>query len=156
MARYKVYEKGYKAFEKGMICRGKQYKENTIFEEPSAELCHTGMHFCKEPLDVLNYYPLIDDDGNFTEFAEVEALDKCVSENDKSCTKKLKIKSKIGFDSKIKGKKDNWIVLAEWVFDEDIEKYIPVCVKTAQIDGKVLKEDTFYKLENGKFVEVKE
>ena len=25
--------KGYKAFEHGMICRGKQYAENTVFEE---------------------------------------------------------------------------------------------------------------------------
>lgn len=28
--------KGYKAFEKGMICKGKQYSENTIFEENEA------------------------------------------------------------------------------------------------------------------------
>ena len=33
------------------------------------------------------------------------------------------------------------------------EKYIPVCVKAAQIDGAVIKEDTFYKLENGEFKE---
>ena len=25
--------KGYKGFEKGLICRGKQYTENTVFEE---------------------------------------------------------------------------------------------------------------------------
>lgn len=25
--------KGYKAFNKGMICKGKQYKENTTYEE---------------------------------------------------------------------------------------------------------------------------
>lgn len=30
--------KGYKGFEKGMICRGKQYAENTVFEEDSAEI----------------------------------------------------------------------------------------------------------------------
>ena len=30
--------------------------------------------FAKNPLDVLDYYPLIDDNGNLTEFAEVEAL----------------------------------------------------------------------------------
>ena len=39
--------KGYKAFEKGMICRGKQYAENTVFEEDAAEICKRGMHFCK-------------------------------------------------------------------------------------------------------------
>ena len=52
--------KGYKAFEKGMICRGKQYTENTVFEEDAAEICKRGMHFCKYPLDVLEYYPLVD------------------------------------------------------------------------------------------------
>ena len=60
--------KGYKAFEKGLVCRGKQYSENTVFEEAKA--------------------------------------------------------------------------------------YIPVCVKTEKIDGEKIKEDTFYKLENGEFVEV--
>ena len=34
--------------------------------------------------------------------------------------------------------------------------YTPVCVKTEQVDGERIKEDTFYKLENGKFVEVEE
>ena len=29
--------KGYKAFGKGMICRGKQYSENTVFEEETEE-----------------------------------------------------------------------------------------------------------------------
>ena len=90
--------KGYKAFKKGMVCRDKQYKENTIFEEENSEICQSGMHFCKNPLDVLDYYPLVDDDGNMSEFAEVEALDECkTDDNKKYCTKKLKIGAKIGF-----------------------------------------------------------
>ena len=90
--------KGYKAFEKGLICRGKQYAENTVFEEDEAEICKSGMHFCKYPLDVLAYYPLIDKDGNMTEFAEVEALDKAkTDDNKKFCTKKLKVGAKIDF-----------------------------------------------------------
>ena len=63
--------KGYKAFGKGMVCRGKQHEENKIFEEEDAKVCEKGMHFCKRPLDVLDYYPLVDEDGNMTEFAEV-------------------------------------------------------------------------------------
>ena len=31
--------KGYKAFSKGMICRGKQYQENTVYEENGADAC---------------------------------------------------------------------------------------------------------------------
>ena len=90
--------KGYKAFKKGMVCRDKQYKENTIFEEENAGICQRGMHFCKNPLDVLDYYPLVDNDGNMSEFAEVEALDECKTDgNKKYCTKKLKIGAKIGF-----------------------------------------------------------
>ena len=90
--------KGYKAFELGLICRGKQYAENTIFEEDNARICHSGMHFCKNPLAVLDYYPLVDDNGKMSEFAEVEALDKCFTDdNEKYCTKKLKIGAKISF-----------------------------------------------------------
>ncbi|MDE5670215.1 MAG: hypothetical protein K2I14_01955 [Eubacterium sp.] len=96
----KVVMKGYKAFKKGMICRDKQYAENTVFEENEAEVCRTGMHFCsaEHPLEVLEYYPLVDTDGNMTEFAEVEALDNCkTDDNKKYCTKKLKISAKISF-----------------------------------------------------------
>ena len=90
--------KGYKAFRKGLICRDKQYKENTVFEEENARICHSGMHFCKNPLDVLDYYPLVDGEGNISEFAEVEALDEALTDdNKKYCTKKLKIGAKISF-----------------------------------------------------------
>lgn len=92
--------KGYKAFGHGMICRGKQYAENTVFEEESAEVCKSGMHFCKNPLDCLDYYPLIDDDGNVVEIAEVEALDeRRTDDNKKFCTKKLKIGAKLKFQT---------------------------------------------------------
>ena len=68
--------KGFKAFGKDMVCRGKQYEENKIFEESKAVICWRGMHFCKNPFDVLDYYPLIDSNGNIVEVAEVEALDE--------------------------------------------------------------------------------
>ena len=90
--------KGYKAFSKGMICRGKQYAENTVFEEDEAIVCEKGMHFCKEPLEVLEYYPLVDGNGNISEFAEVEALDEPKTDDgQKYCSKKLKIGAKISF-----------------------------------------------------------
>ena len=214
--------KGFKAFGKGLVCRGKQYKENTVFEEEKAVICRSGMHFCENPLDVLDYYPLVDSNGNAVEVAEVEALDECqTDDNKKYCTKKLKIGFKlslsafvkaaidfalekndgkvstgnyaqlassggyaqlassgnyaklassgdgaqlassgdyaviagIGRCNKAKGKKGSWLVLAEWGYNDIEEKYVPVCVKAAQIDGVVIKEDTFYKLENGEFKE---
>lgn len=88
--------KGYKGFNKGLICRGKQYAENTIFEEPKAEICEKGMHFCENPFDVLAHYSFVDDDGELNEFAEVEALDETeTDDNRKYCTKKLKIGAKL-------------------------------------------------------------
>ena len=99
--------KGYKAFEKGMICRGKQYAENTVFEEESAKICESGMHFCKNPLDVLGYYPLVDENGNMSEFAEVEALDGAKTDDgEKYCTKKLKIGAKISFPALVQASLD--------------------------------------------------
>ena len=99
--------KGYKAFDKGLICRDKQYAENTVFEEESAEICEIGMHFCKNPLDTLDYYPLIDNKGNITEFAEVEALDDAkTNDNKKFCTKKLKIGAKLNLSQFIKASVD--------------------------------------------------
>ena len=230
--------KGYKAFEKGLICRGKQYAENTVFEEDQAEICKSGMHFCKEPLDVLDYYPLVDSDGKMSEFAEVEALDEAKTDDGKKyCTKKLKVGAKLsfaklvqasvnfdfekleqigetdlntskasakigssgnyaqigssgysaqigssGYSAKIgssgdyaqinsegkyaviccaghgsiaKGKIGSWITLSEWKYSEEEKAYIPVCVKTVKIDGVKIKEDTYYKLENGRFKKVK-
>ena len=99
--------KGYKAFNKGLICRDKQYAENTVFEEESAEICKIGMHFCKNPLDTLDYYQLIDNKGNITEFAEVEALDDAkTNDNKKFCTKKLKIGAKLNLSQFIKASVD--------------------------------------------------
>ena len=80
--------KGYKGFEPGLICRGKQYAENTVFEEEEAEICSYGMHFCENPFDVLDYYGFTNDTGDFNEFAEVEALDEVkTNDNRKFCTK---------------------------------------------------------------------
>ena len=69
--------KGYKGFAPGLICKGKQYAENTVFEEEKAEICECGMHFCENPLDVLEHYPPVNEKGVLNEFAEVEALDEC-------------------------------------------------------------------------------
>lgn len=155
----KVFMKGYKAFNKGMVCRGKQYAENTVFEEDSAEICASGMHFCKSPLDVLKYYPLVDKDGNVSEFAEVEALDEAKIGSSGyyakiNSTGKYAVICCAGNNSIAKGKKGSWITLSEWVYDD--KNYIPKCVKTEYIDGEKIKEDTFYKLQGGEFVEVEE
>ena len=94
--------KGYKGFDKGLKCRDFQYKENTTFttkEKP--ELCESGFHFCENPLDVLDYYDLCD-----SEFAEVEAIGKSETDNQKTVTNKIKIGVKIDLKSFIKASID--------------------------------------------------
>ena len=99
--------KGYKGFNKGLICKDKQYAENTVFEEPEAVICQSGMHYCENPLDVLDYYPLIDDTGNLNEFAEVEALEEPkTNDNKKYCTTKLKIGAKLSISQFINASVD--------------------------------------------------
>ena len=95
--------KGYKAFEPGLICRGKQYAENTTFEEKEAVVCSRGMHFCVNPFDVLDHYELVNSKGEFNEFAEVEALADTKTDDDKKyCTTKLKIGAKLSFPGFVK------------------------------------------------------
>ena len=48
----------YKATDKDMKCRGKQYEVGKTYHEEKANCCHAGMHACTLPLEVLRYYPL--------------------------------------------------------------------------------------------------
>ena len=59
-----------------------------------------------------------------------------------------------GKNSAVKAKAGSWITLSEWVYDEEKGITIPKCVKTEYVDGKHIKEDTWYKLKNGEFIEV--
>lgn len=59
-----------------------------------------------------------------------------------------------GADSIAKAGKGSWITLSEWSFSSEKGKYIPICVKTEFVDGDKIKADTYYKLEEGVFVEV--
>ena len=244
--------KGFKGFEKDFSCRGKQYEENTTYEEHGVGCCHKGvMHFCEDPWEVLYHYDLVDGNGNFSEFAEVEALGQVWNDGEKRATNKIHIGAKLGFKdfikacidftiertkfdgssgysakigssgnsakigssgnyaqigssgdyaqigssgdsaqigssgysakigssgnsaqinstgedavimcagsrSKAKGKKGSWITLAEWAKDEEKGRYVPICVKTERVDGEKIKENTYYTLKNGEFVEVEE
>ena len=285
--------KGFKAFEPGMICRGKQYAENTDYEEDGGEICGKGMmHYCVNPFDCLNFYDLVDGNGNFPDFAKVKALDPPVSGSDgKFATKKLHIGAKLNFagfikacidytkeqtidnmpksdidpgdsakigssgnyaqigssgdsakigssgnyaqigssgdsaqigssgdsaqigssgdsdkigssgnyaqigssgnsaqigssgnsaqigssgdsaqidstgedsviccaghGSVVKAKAGSWITLAEWEYSNKKDRLVPRCVKTEYVDGETIKADTWYRLKNGEFVEVK-
>ena len=61
-----------------------------------------------------------------------------------------------GNNSIVKAKKGSWVTLSEWKYSKEKERNVPVCVKTEFVDGERIKTDTWYKLENGEFVEVKQ
>ena len=65
-------------------------------------------------------------------------------------TGKESIAAALGRGSIAKGALGCWIVITEY------DKFKIKCVKAFEVDGKKIKADTFYKLENGKAVEVKE
>ena len=114
--------KYYKAFGKGMICNGKQYAENTDYEEEGGEICGKGMmHFCETPFDTLDYYPLIDDNGDFTEFAEVVPLDKVESKDNKRASRKIHIGARLSFKEFIKAGID---VLIEKTKEKETSRYM--------------------------------
>jgi hypothetical protein len=237
---------GYKAYNPGLVCRGYQYKENEVFKKNGHGICVPGVtHYCVNPFDVLDFYPLVNDEGKFSDFTTVEAIDEPVTDdNKKFATSTIKIGVKLGLDGfvkaaidflfektiknmpessvgsgsaaqigssgyaaqigssgdaaqigssgdaaqigssgryaqigssgddavvtcgadfavvacigkrgKIKAPLGTWITLAEYG-DYDGEGFPCKCVKSAQIDGKILKADTFYTLKDGEFVEV--
>ena len=94
---------GFKAYSKGMVCKGFQYQEGETYECEKAEICKSGFHFCENPLDVLNYYNLCE-----SEFSTVESLGKTQKHNDDSkvCTTKIKIGAKLSLPAFIKASVD--------------------------------------------------
>ena len=210
---------GYKAYEPGLICRGHQYEEGKEYIKPGNGICVPGVtHYCVNPFNVLDYYPLVREDGKFSEFTTVEALgDTFTDDNKKFATNHIKIGAKLGFDgfvkacvdflyertikdmpssevdtgydakigssgdaakigssgydasiscegdnavvaaiginSKIKAPVGAWITLAEYGAWNG-EGSPCLCVKSAQIDGELLKPNVFYQLKGGEFVEV--
>lgn len=199
----------YKAMDKNMQCRGKQYEVGKTYHEDKADCCHAGMHACENPLDVLHYYPLKDS----PRFFEVECggnVDKSVEDSKLACTE-LTVKGEVNFAglvkatlnavfNRVKGKepfssgrcstagssgdystaaatgaycsakadgKDSiavvngacgkargalgcYLVLTE--YDDDGHM---ICAKMARVDGSAIRENVYYTLKNGEFVEVK-
>ena len=206
----------YKAMDKNMQCRGKQYEVGKTYYEDEADCCHAGMHACENPLDVLHYYPL----RGGPRFFEVECggnVDKSEEDSKLACTE-LTVKGEVNFAglvkatvnavfNRVKGKepfssgysstagssgnsstagssgdsstaaatgaycsakadgKDSiavvngacgkacgalgcYLVLTE--YDDDGNMLL---AKMAKVDGAVIKENTWYTLENGELVE---
>ncbi len=90
----------YKAMDKNMQCRGKQYEVGKTYHEDKADCCNAGMHACENPLDVLHYYPLRDS----PRFFEVEcggSVDKSKKNSKLACTE-LTVKGEVNFAGLVK------------------------------------------------------
>ena len=217
----------YKAMDKNMQCRGKQYEVGKTYHEDEADCCRAGMHACENPLDVLHYY-LLKDSPRFFEVECGGNVDKSKEDSKLACTE-LTVKGEVNFAglvkttvnavfNRVKGKepfssgysstagssgdwstagssgdystagssgdwstaaatgsccsakaggKDSiavvngacgkacgalgcYLVLTE--YDDDGHM---ICAKMARVDGSAIRENAYYTLKNGEFVEWK-
>ena len=95
---------GYKAYDPGLVCRGYQYEEGKTYKKNGHGVCVGGVtHYCVNPFEVLNHYPLVREDGKFSEFTTVEAIDEPVTDDGrKFATSTIKIGVKLGFAGFVK------------------------------------------------------
>ena len=94
------------------------------------------------------YYAKIGSSGNYAKIGSSGYSAQIES------TGKHSVVMAAGNNSIAKAKIGSWITLSEWDCINGV--WIPICVKTEQVDGERIKADTFYKLVNGEFKEVEE
>ena len=100
--------KSYKAFDKNMRCRNFQYEVGKEYEmDGEIKCCNRGFHACKNPLEVWDYYDMLN-----SRFAEVEQSGKIDEEGNstKVCSSHIKIKAELKLADIIK-------VGVEWLKD---------------------------------------
>ena len=94
--RYNMSENvitSYKGFDKNMECRGFQYEVGKEYEmDGEIKCCNRGFHACKSPLEVWDYYDMLN-----SRFAEVEQSGKIDEEENstKVCSSHIKIKAEL-------------------------------------------------------------
>ena len=83
----------YKGFDKNMKCRGFQYEVGKEYEmDGEIKCCKQGFHACKSPMEVWNYYDMLN-----SRYAEVEQSGKIEEEENstKVCSSRIKIKAEL-------------------------------------------------------------
>ena len=83
----------YKGFDKNMQCRGFQYEVGKEYEmDGGIKCCNRGFHACKSPMEVWNYYDMLN-----SRYAEVEQSGKIEKEENstKVCSSRIKIKAEL-------------------------------------------------------------
>ena len=82
-----LFRVGYKATYNYM-CRDHKFEIGQTYELPYRPVtCHCGFHYCKNPKDVLRYYPI---NPKF-KLLEIKDIGKTSCEGDKRATNKIKI-----------------------------------------------------------------
>lgn len=90
--------KSYKGFDKNLQCRGFQYEVGKEYEiDGNIKVCNRGFHACESPLEVLEHYPIFENDLDRNRFCEVEQSGEIDREEDstKICSSKIKIKAEL-------------------------------------------------------------
>ena len=91
--------KSYKGFDKDLKCRGFQYELGKDYElEGDINVCNRGFHACENPIDVLEYYPPTNENGDLNRYCEVEQSGNTSKGNEdtKIASSKLHIGVEIG------------------------------------------------------------
>lgn len=86
---------------------------------------------------------------DFKEIPTKTTDDHCPEEN----TEDIGVVIATDIGEKVRGTLGCYIAAAEWVFNSRKCEYELKGFKTRKVDGKTIKENTFYYLENGKFTE---
>ena len=176
----------YKGFNKDMSCRGFQFEKGKEYETDTAKLCESGFHACENPLDCFKYYAPgqsvyhqveLENNGERNN-DDTKVVGKKIKIGAKlsvgdicklhfEFTKENCIKSKNGGDmsalnggefsvvyggkgAKVKGGLHSVLALQLW------KNYELKEIKATIVDGEIIKADTWYRLENGDFVEVED
>ena len=85
--------KSYKGFDKDMKCRDFQYEVGKEYDmDGEIKCCNRGFHACKSPLEVWDYYDMLN-----SRYAEVEQSGKIDEEENstKVCSSHIKIKAEL-------------------------------------------------------------
>ena len=84
--------KGFKGFDKNLVCRDFQYEIGKTYEaDEPIELCSSGFHFCENLASCFRFYNPLEQDG--LRFCEVESCGDTIesSAEDKIVTEKITI-----------------------------------------------------------------
>lgn len=112
---------------------------------------------CNAQISSSGYYTKINSSGDFAQIGSIGDSTQISSSGYSTqinSTGEYSVICCAGNKSRVKAKIGSWVTLSEWKYSEEKKRNIPVCVKTEYVDGKRIKEDTWYQLINGEFTEI--